>query len=102
MARIIKKQIFSVTRSYKLDVDRYLLSKIYPEKSERDLNEFFRVFSDGLIPVEQIVEDAERMKLELNWKHFYDQWWEMENTQGDFVYDYEIKRSVTSDSNQFN
>lgn len=102
MTRIIKKQVFTVTRSYKLDVDRYLLSKIYPEKSERDINEFFRVFSDGLIPVEQIIEDAGRMNLELDWHHFYDQWWELENANGEFAYDYEVKRRAVNDINQFN
>lgn len=75
MVTIVKHEWHQVDSQFELDFDLDLLSEIYPEKSEEELEKFLIDLENGEIDIEDVVADAEESNVHLEWDRVYDDWW---------------------------
>lgn len=93
MVTVVKKEWHQVTSAYELEFDAELLSEIYPDKSEEEIQELLADIEIGDVIVDDVVSDAMDNDVELEWDHTDDDWWT------DRKGGYEVTYEVNSDTN---
>jgi hypothetical protein len=93
MVQVVKKEWHQVTSEFKLDFDQDLLSEIYPDKSEEEIEQFLKDLESGDILIEDVILDASDNDVALEWDHHYDDWWTDRKGGYDITYD------IDSDTN---
>lgn len=75
MVMVVKKEWHQVSSEFRLEFDIELLSEIYPDKDEEELEALLKDIESGDVIVDDIVSDAMDNDVELEWNHEYDDWW---------------------------
>lgn len=75
MVTLVKHEWHSVDSQFAIELDSDLLSEIYPDKDENEIEQLLQEIVDGNISIEEIVEAAWENDVELEWERQYDDWW---------------------------
>lgn len=88
MVMVVKKEWHQVTSEYELEFDSDLLSEIYPDKSEEEIEELLADIESGDVIVDDVISDAMDNNVDLEWDRTYDDWWT--ERKGGFDVTYEV------------
>lgn len=88
MVTVVKHEWHQVDSQLELEFDIDLLSEIYPDKSEEELEQFLTDIESGDILIDDVIHDAIDNDVELEWDHTYDDWWT--SRKGGYEVTYEI------------
>lgn len=88
MVTIVKHEWHQVDSQSELDFDAELLSEIYPDLSEEEIDQLLTDLQNGDADIDDIVSDAINNDVELEWDHTYDDWWT--DRKGGYDITYEI------------
>lgn len=88
MVMVVKKEWHQVTSEYELEFDSDLLSEIYPDKSEGEIEELLTDIESGDVIVDDVISDAMDNNVDLEWDRTYDDWWT--ERKGGFDVTYEV------------
>ena len=88
MVTIVKHEWHQVDSQFELDFDIDLLSEIYPDLPEEELEKFLVDLKNGDVEIDTIVADAMDNDVELEWNPVYDDWWT--SRKGGFEVTYEL------------
>lgn len=92
MVMIIKSEWHQVEKRYGLDIDESILSDIYPDLSEEEIETMLANIESGEIDIDQIIEDAYDNSVDIDWDWLdEDDWWT------DRKGGYEVTYSVDAD-----
>lgn len=76
MAKIVKSEWHQVERRYSCEFDETILSEIYPELEEADIEVMLKGIEDGEVDIEQIMEDSWESGVDIDWEWMdEDDWW---------------------------
>lgn len=75
MALIIKSEWHQVERRFSFDLNEDLLSEIYPELNEAEIEETLQQIVDGELLFEEVLQDAYDNNVEIEWEWEDDDWW---------------------------
>lgn len=75
MVTLVKHEWHSVDSQFALELDEALLSEIYPDLDDDEINNMLEQIQNGEISVDEVVEAAEDNDVELYWERQYDDWW---------------------------
>ncbi len=75
MALIIKSEWHQVERRFSFDLNEDLLSEIYPELNEAEIEEMLQQIVDGELLFEEVLQDAYDNNIEIEWEWEDDDWW---------------------------
>ncbi len=75
MALIIKSEWHQVERRFSFDLNEDLLSEIYPELNEAEIEEMLQQIVDGELLFEEVLQDAYDNNVEIEWEWEDDDWW---------------------------
>lgn len=75
MALIIKSEWHQVERRFSFDLNEDLLSEIYPELNEAEIEEILQQIVDGELLFEEVLQDAYDNNVEIEWEWEDDDWW---------------------------
>lgn len=76
MPRIVKSEWHQVERRYSADIDEDILSEIYPDLEEEDIQVMLKGIEDGEVSVDQVMEDAWDSSVDIDWEWLdEDDWW---------------------------
>lgn len=88
MVTIVKHEWHQVDSQFELDFDAALLSEIYPDSSEEEIEQLLTDLQNGDADIDDIVSDAINNDVELEWDHTYDDWWT--DRKGGYDITYEV------------
>lgn len=91
MVTIIKKEWHQVSSEFSLVFDLVLLSEIYPDKDDEELETLLKDIQSGNVSVDDVVSDAMDNDVELEWNHDYDDWWT--DRKGGYEITYEVDKT---------
>lgn len=76
MVQIVKSEWHQIERRYGLDIDEVILSEIYPDFTEHEINEVMKEIKSGEVDIGTILEDAESngVYLDFDWLDEDDMW----------------------------
>jgi hypothetical protein len=76
MPRIVKSEWHQVEKRYSADIDEVVLSEIYPDLEEEDIQIMLKGLEDGEVDIEQIMEDSWESSVDIDWEWMdEDDWW---------------------------
>ena len=75
MVTLVKHEWHSVDSQFALELDEALLSEIYPDKDEGEIEDLLIQIETGYVSVEEVVEAAWENGVELEWDRQYDDWY---------------------------
>lgn len=75
MALVIKSEWHQVERRFSFDLNEDLLSEIYPELNEAEIEETLQQIVDGELLFEEVLQDAYDNNVEIEWEWEDDDWW---------------------------
>lgn len=90
MVTIVKHEWHQVDSQFELNFDIDLLSEIYPDLPEEELEQFLVDLKNGDVEIDTIVADAMDNDVELEWNPVYDDWWT--SRKGGFEVTYEVEK----------
>lgn len=73
--RVMKSEWHQVESQYVIDLDENLISEIYPECDDEEIQEKIEALEKGELDIEDVMNDAWIQGVELDWDHEYDDWW---------------------------
>ena len=73
--RVMKSEWHQVESQYVIDLDENLISEIYPECDDEEIQEKIESLEKGELDIEDVMNDAWVQGVELDWDHEYDDWW---------------------------
>ena len=88
MVTVVKHEWHKVDSQFELEFDAELLSEIYSDLPEEELEKFLVALENGEADIDDIVTDAINNDVELEWNHTYDDWWT--SRKGGFEVTYEL------------
>lgn len=89
---IIKSEWHQVEKRYGLDIDESILSEIYPDLEDEDIEIMLKGIEKGEVDIEQIMEDSWENNVDIDWDWLdEDDWWT------DRKGGYEVTYSVDAD-----
>lgn len=88
MVRLIKKEFHEVTVEYGLDLNDALLRQIYPDLDVEEASELPALVMGGYIPIEEMLAEADRRGVEIEWSRDYDDW--VTDRKGGYEVSYDI------------
>jgi hypothetical protein len=68
MPRIVKSEWHQVEKRYSADIDEVVLSEIYPDLEEEDIQIMLKGLEDGEVDIEQIMEDSWESSVDIDWE----------------------------------
>lgn len=89
MVTVVKHEWHQVDSQFELEFDAELLSEIYPDHSEEEINQLLNDIENGDADIDTIVIDAMDNNIDLEWDPVYDDWWT--HRKGGFDITYEVK-----------
>ena len=75
MVTIVKSEWHQVERQYSYEFDDDLLSEIYPEHTEEEIQEIIQQLESGDLDPESVVDEAYEQGVDIEWDHVDDEWW---------------------------
>jgi hypothetical protein len=75
MVTLVKHEWHQHDRQYAIEIDEDILSEIYPDLDEDEIDQKLQELADGEIDVEDIVNDAYENDVDLDWDFQYDDCW---------------------------
>jgi hypothetical protein len=75
MVTIVKSEWHQVERQLKFDFDESILSEIYPDLEEEDIENLLIRIQKGEIEIEELINDAMNNNIDIDWDFSYDDWW---------------------------
>jgi len=75
MVTIVKHEWHSHDRQYAIELDEELLSEIYPDKDEGEIEDLLIQIETGYVSVDDVINDAYENGVEIEWDFQYDDCW---------------------------
>ena len=75
MVTVVKSEWHQVERQLTFDFDESILSEIYPDLEEEDIENLLVRIQNGEIDIEELVNDAMDNNVDIDWDLSYDDWW---------------------------
>ena len=88
MVTVVKHEWHKVDSQFELEFDAELLSEIYPDLSEEEIDKLLTDLENGEADIDDIVTDAMDNNVDLEWDRTYDDWWT--ERKGGFDVTYEV------------
>lgn len=88
MVTVVKHEWHQVDSQFELEFDSALLSEIYPDHSEEEIEQLLADIENGDADIDTIVIDAMDNDVELEWNHVDDDWWT--HRKGGYDVTYEV------------
>lgn len=88
MVTVVKHEWHQVDSQFELEFDSELLSEIYPDLSEEEIDKLLDDLENGEADIDTIVTDAMDNNVDLEWDRTYDDWWT--ERKGGFDVTYEV------------
>jgi hypothetical protein len=88
MVTAVKHEWHQVDRRYCLEIDEDLLSEIYPDLGPGEISHMLKNLEEGLLDIDDIVNDAYENDVDLEWDHQYDDCWT--DRKGGYEVTYEL------------
>ena len=88
MVTVVKHEWHKVDSQFELEFDTELLSEIYPDLSEEEIDKLLTDLENGEADIDDIVTDAMDNNVDLEWDRTYDDWWT--ERKGGFDVTYEV------------
>lgn len=88
MVTVVKHEWHSHDRQYAIDIDEDLLSEIYPDLGPGEISHMLKNLEEGLLDVEDIINDAYDNDVEIDWEFQYDDCWT--DRKGGYEVTYEL------------
>ena len=88
MVTIVKHEWHSHDRQYAIELDAALLSEIYPDMDEDEIETTLQQIADGESDIDQIIGDAYDNDVEIEWDFQYDDCWT--DRKGGYEVTYEL------------
>jgi hypothetical protein len=89
MVTLVKHEWHQVDSQFELEFDADLLSEIYPDSSEEEINQLLVDIENGEADIDDIIHAAMDNNVDLEWDRVYDDWWT--ERKGGFEVTYEVK-----------
>lgn len=89
MVTVVKSEWHQVERRYSIEIDEDVLTNIYPDKEEEEIDTILSSLEDGTLDVEEVINDAwdEGVDLDFDWMD-EDDWWT--DRKGGYEITYEV------------
>ena len=88
MVTVVKHEWHQHDRQYAIELDEDLLSEIYPDLGPGEISHMLKNLEEGLLDVEDIINDAWENDVEIEWDFQYDDCWT--DRKGGYDVTYEI------------
>jgi predicted Zn-ribbon and HTH transcriptional regulator len=75
MVTAVKHEWHQVDRQYCLEIDEDLLVEIYPDLGPGEISHMLKNLEEGLLDIEDVINDAWENDVDLDWEHQYDDCW---------------------------
>lgn len=75
MVTIVKHEWHSHDRQYAIELDESLLSEIYPDMENDEIDALLKEIENGNVSVEDVINDAWENDVEIDWDFQYDDCW---------------------------
>ncbi len=76
MIKVVKSEWHQVEKVYGLELDTDLLSEIYPDLDELELNEKLKAIEEGDVDLDELFSDACENDIYIEWDYLdQDDWW---------------------------
>lgn len=89
MVTVVKSEWHQVERRYGIQIDADVLSEIYPDYEEEDIESLIQGLQSGEESIDDIINDAWENDVELDWEWLdEDDWWT--DRKGGYEVTYEV------------
>lgn len=88
MVTLVKHEWHSVDSQFAVELDINLLQEIYSDKDEDELQAILDAIEDGSHDIDEIINDAYDIDVEIPWERQYDDWWT--DRKGGYEITYEL------------
>jgi hypothetical protein len=100
MVSVVKSEWHQVEKRYGIEIDTDILSEIYPDKEEDEIEVILEGLGDGTYDIEDILNDAWENNVDLDWDYLNeDDWWTDRKGGYDVTYkveDWEVHQEYVS------
>lgn len=87
MITIVKHEWHSHDRQYAINLTADLLSEIYPDLGPGEISHMLTNLEDGILDIEDVINDASDNDVELEWEFQYDDCWTERKGGYDITYE---------------
>lgn len=87
MIKVTKIEHHSIDLHYNAEIDEDLLSEIYPDKDEDEIQQILDAIQSGDTLVDEIVNDAWEAGIDIEWEYDHDDMWTDRKGGYDITYD---------------
>jgi hypothetical protein len=90
MVTVVKSEWHQVEKRYGVDIDEDILSEIYPDLSEAEIETKLTELESGEIDIDEVIGDADEAGVDLDWDWLdEDDWWT--DRKGGYEVTYEVQ-----------
>lgn len=90
MVTVVKSEWHQVERRYGLDLDEDLLSEIYPDDTEEEIQAKLEQLASGELDIDTVMDDAMENDVDIDWDWLdEDDWWT--DRKGGYEITYEVQ-----------
>ena len=76
MVTVVKSEWHQVERRYGIDLDEDLMSEIYPDDTEEEIQEKLEQLASGELDIDTVMDDAMENDVDIDWDWLdEDDWW---------------------------
>jgi len=76
MVQVVKSEWHQVEKRYAYDIDEAVLSEIYPQLDDAEIEQIMKNLVEGVTEVEDIINDAWEEGVDIDWEWLdEDDWW---------------------------
>jgi ribosomal protein L37AE/L43A len=75
MVTIVKHEWHQHDRQYAIELDETLLSEIYPDMENEEIDALLKEIENGNVSVDEVIDDAYNNDVEIEWDFQYDDCW---------------------------
>ena len=87
MVTIVKHEWHSHDRQYAIELDEELLSEIYPDMENDEIDALLKEIENGNVSIEEVIDDAWNNDVEIDWEFQYDDCWSDRKGGYDITYE---------------
>lgn len=100
MVSVVKSEWHQVEKRYGIEIDADILSEIYPDMDEDEIEVMLKQLEDGEIDIDQLIGEAWENDVDLDWNYLNDDdWWTDRKGGYDITYnveDWEVREDYVS------
>ncbi len=90
MVYVVKSEWHQVEKRYGAEIDESILSEIYPDKDEDEINQLLTDLESGEASIDEVIEDA-GWDVDIDWDWLdEDDWWT--DRKGGYEITYEVQK----------